>query len=88
MEVLVLQNTGANEESNGKNNEFNDLIASFVNIQQSESADFIKISQAVSMIPNNDSLLYNDIHLSFYHYGLPFLESLLLLTLLKNMKFS
>ena len=88
MEVLVLRNTGAKEESNGKNNEFNDLIAHFVNNQSTESVDIIKISQAVSMIPDNDSLLYYGIHLSCYHYGIPFQESLPLLTLLKNMKFS
>ena len=85
MEVPPLRKTDDNNNKlvNERIDEYNECIQSFAVTFNSDEVNVLYLHKSMSMLPNCNMLLFDDIHLN-YQYGLPFSKSMLETFLLKT----
>ena len=83
VEVPPLRKSERNQSANERIKEFNEQIHNFAAKFNSDEVFPLNLHQSMSMLPNYDMLLFDDIHLN-YQYGLPFLKSMLIPILMKT----
>ena len=82
-QVPLIRQSTHQEAINKRIECFNDKLTSYTNISEISNLDVLPIHDTMINLPNNNSLLNDDIHFSV-HYDVPFLKNSLLSFLLKT----